>query len=382
MAQRRLVVVGAALAGHRVARLIHQRSEDFSITLLGEELETPYQRPPLSKQILTGEFPSSRAMLRGSLEGITVALGERAIGVNFDERMVYSQKQRYPYEELVIATGARPRILENLPPSRTVIYLRTLGDCLALKEQARPGSRITIVGGGFIGLEVAASLTANGSHITVLERAPQFLTRACGPEVARTVLSWHSSHGVELRSNSTVTRYQGGICEDEEGATWQADAVVVGVGILPNTDWLPATIPLHDDGGILTAPTGEVLPHVFAAGDVAAWYHPKYSRHFRVEHFDAATTHAAVIAHNLTESTPKEIEDLPFGWSDQYGHTLQFLGIPGGNDEFQIRKRGQTAVYGYRQGGKIVGAIGIDAPEDLDEMRSIIEHDLQDTPHT
>lgn len=382
MVSRRLVVVGAALAGHRISRLVHQRDESISITLLGDEKIPPYQRPPLSKQILTGEFPASRAMLRGSLDGIEVILGERALGVDLDTRTLHTATREYTYDDLVIATGARPRLLDALPPSANVIYFRTLTDCLTLKDRAHPGSRITLVGGGFIGLEVAASLGALGAKVTVVEREERFLTRACGPAVARTVLNWHAAHGVQMHSNCTVTRYENGLCEDETGRSWPADTVVVGIGIVPNTDWLPTSILLHSDGGIVTAATGIVQPHVHAAGDVASWYHPKFGRHFRVEHFDAATTHASVIAHNLTQTPLAEIEDLPFGWSDQYGHTLQFLGMPGGDQEFLIRRDGDAAVYGYRQGQKIVGAVGIDAPEYLEEMRRIIEHDLTETGQT
>jgi 3-phenylpropionate/trans-cinnamate dioxygenase ferredoxin reductase subunit len=274
---RRIVIVGASLAGLRAAETLRARGFDGELTIIGDELHRPYDRPPLSKQVLQGIWDPEQAFFHrkdgyGAL-ALDMRLGVRAASVDLRVRRVtLADGTCADYDRLIVATGARARTLAGIAPRAGLFVLRSLDDAIALRGELTNASRVAIVGAGFIGLEVAASCRARGLHVTVIEALPVPLSAILAPSLCEMVAALHRDHGVDLRTGVVVTDVIGesrvaGVALSD-GSRISADVVVVGIGVTPNTEWLEHT-GLTLDNGIVCDGSGEAAPGVYAAG--ASW---------------------------------------------------------------------------------------------------------------
>ncbi|MBL8775763.1 MAG: NAD(P)/FAD-dependent oxidoreductase [Acidimicrobiales bacterium] len=389
----RIVVVGASLAGFRAAEALRAQGFDGALTLVGEEPHQPYDRPPLSKQVLTGDWDVDRIVLPSAAPNDDGAdpfdwrLGERAVGLDLGAREVeLADGGRLGFDGLVIATGCRPRTIggEGLAG---VHVLRTLDDALALRADLERGpSRVAVIGAGFIGSEVAASCRARGLDVTVIEALPVPLERALGADMGALVGDLHREHDVDLRLGVGVdgfTSAVGGANGAErvtgvrlaDGTTVDAEVVVVGIGVIPNTEWLEGS-GLTLDNGVLCDATTQAAPGVVAAGDIARWPNPRFGGEvMRVEHWDNAIEMAQAAAARLLAASDEvalPYEPVPWFWSDLYDRKIQLAGRSGPDDEVQVvtgdvAERRFVALYG--RAGRLVGALGWNRPRHVMQWR-------------
>jgi NADPH-dependent 2,4-dienoyl-CoA reductase/sulfur reductase-like enzyme len=386
----RVVVVGASLAGVRAAETL--RAEGFTgpVTVVGAEAHRPYDRPPLSKQVLTGEWDAERVALKAGVDGaldVDWRLGVPATGLDLSARHVtLADGDRIGFDGLVIATGARARGLPGTEHLAGVHTLRTLDDALALREQvAGAGTRVVVVGAGFIGCEVAASCRARGASVTVVEPLEQPLARVLGPTVGAVVAAVHREHGVDVRLGVGVAAVEGDTqvraVTLADGSTIDADVVVVGIGVVPDTGWLEGSGLTLVDGVVCDATT-LAAPGVVAAGDVARWPNETFGELMRVEHWEHALDMGAHAARRLLtpdhEATP--YAPVPWFWSDQYDRKIQMAGRVRPDDEMVVvagsfEDRRFCALYG--RDGRVVGALGMNMPARIVKLRTAIAHGLR-----
>ncbi|MEV4036317.1 NAD(P)/FAD-dependent oxidoreductase [Streptomyces umbrinus] len=373
----RIVIVGASAGGLTTAETLRRQGYEGTITLVGGERHLPYDRPPLSKQILSGEWEPDRLPLRarGDIEtlGLDLRLGRTATGVNLRDRTVaLTGDGIIGYDALVVATGVRPRRLPGCDGVRGVHVLRTLDDALALKEQLTAGRRLVVVGAGFIGAEAAAAARGLGLDVTVLEPAAVPLAHAVGENVGQTLTQVHREHGVDLRTGVMVRKIlsrAGGVTGVElaDGRVLSADVVVVGIGSHPNIEWLKRSgLPL--DNGLLCNEFSEAAPGVYGVGDVARWYNQLFGTHMRVEHRTNAAEQGIAVARNLLSEDPQDrhpFSPVPYFWSDQYDLKIQAHGYLHGHDEVAVVE-GDLAtrrfITAYRKGDRLTGALAVGVP--------------------
>lgn len=373
----RVLIVGASAAGMATANALRRGGYAGRIRMLGEEKELPYDRPPLSKQFLTGTWDESKIRLvpQNRLDelDIELLLGRRAVDVDIASRVVRdAQRMDHPYDALVIATGLAPRVLEGFDVGG-VHVLRTVADAVSLRAALRVNARVLVVGGGFLGLEIAATATSLGANVTVVEPVESSLAGRIGPEAADRLYALHRSHGVDVRLGVGVS----GPPERErpedhmtmrltDGSQVEIDSVVLAVGATPRTDWLEGSgIPL--DNGVVCDEACQAVPGVWAAGDVARWYHRDLKTHMRVEHRTNATEQGQTVAAAIL-GKPSGYRPVPFFWTDQFDARVQLAGlIPIGahgtvvsgaiiEDRFVIK---------YAVDGLTVGVLGWNSPRDV-----------------
>jgi len=371
---RTIVVVGASLAGLRAAEALRDGGFDGSIVLVGDETHRPYDRPPLSKQVLAGSQPPEAAMLpvADDLDALW-ELGVRATSLDAAGRQVGLDDGRsLSYDGLVIATGATPRRIAGWPDLGGVHVLRTIDHCASLRAEldASP-RRVVVVGAGFIGCEVAATARQARLDVTMVEPLAVPAVRALGDRVGAVIAEVHRDHGVDVRLGTGVEGISGGdrveAVQLSDGSTIEADVVVVGVGVAPNTGWLDGSGLTVGDGVVCDA-TCLAAPGVVAAGDVARWAHPTIGE-VRIEHWDNAQeqgAHAArtLLAH-LAGGTGEPFAPVPWFWSDQYDRKLQVAGRSGADCDVEVvagsvADRRFVALYG-RDGG-VVAVLGMNMP--------------------
>jgi NADPH-dependent 2,4-dienoyl-CoA reductase/sulfur reductase-like enzyme len=355
------------------------------VSVVSAERHAPYNRPPLSKAVLTGEAePESTALAgRDELERLEVdlRLGEIATGLDLERREVHIGEARLPFDGLVIATGASPRRLASLEGIEGVRLLRTLEDAVALRGELEQGPRVLVVGCGFIGSEVASSARTRGLDVTVVDVSPTPLAHAIGCQMGAVMASLHTEHGTVLRLGTSVAALEGdGRVERvrlSDGNVVNADLVVVGVGVTPNTAWLDSSGLTVADGVVCDSTLNAGHPGVYAAGDVARWHNDLFDQSLRVEHWTTAGDHGAHVARNLlSEERPKPFADAGYIWSDQYGVKLQVVGLTTGADEVTVVHGDEDErkfVAWYRRGTRIVGALGIASPPIVMRSRQLIE---------
>ncbi|MEJ3654533.1 FAD-dependent oxidoreductase [Actinomycetes bacterium KLBMP 9759] len=327
-----VLVVGAGLGGLRTAEHLRSAGYQGRISLVGDEPHAPYDRPPLSKQVLTGEWEPDRIVLStpDTLDelGVRAYLGLRAVGIAPGE-IALSDGASLHADAIVIATGMEARTLPDQPPH--VHTLRTLDDSLALRERLRRSRSLLIVGGGFIGAEVASAAIALGiPDITVLEAMQVPAARALGTELGTLAARLLSESGPKLRTGVTITRFLDAgervAVELADGTTVEADAGVVGIGGTPRLDWLAGT-GLDTTRGIVCDRSGRVqgLNGVWALGDVALWEDPQSGEPHRCEHWTNAGDQAVVVARDILDAAPPQTT-VPYFWSDQFGLKIQLIG--------------------------------------------------------
>ncbi|MGW9022917.1 NAD(P)/FAD-dependent oxidoreductase [Streptomyces sp. NPDC055722] len=371
---RTVAVVGASLAGLSAARSLRKRGYDGRLVVIGEELHRPYDRPPLSKEFLAGAIGEADLALESEDEDLDAqwVLGARAIGLDGNRRSIgLADGREIRADGVVIATGAAARRLPGTSGLAGVHVLRTLDDARTLRGELAAGGRLVVIGGGFVGAEVASTAHGLGLEVTVVEAAPAPLAGPLGETMGRVVSALHADHGVRLlcgvgvKGLSGERRVEGVLLEDGRGIP--ADTVVVGVGARPCVDWLSGSGVALDDGVTCGADGRTSLPGVVAVGDCAAWYNPHAGRHCRVEHWTGALERPDIaVATLLTSGAAETVAPRPpYFWSDQYGLKIQFVGHAAGADSVTVEEgtigdRSFLAVY--RRAGRPVAVLGVNQP--------------------
>ena len=368
---RSVTVVGASLAGVSTARALRGQGFDGRITVVGAELHAPYDRPPLSKGFLTApEEPSPEPLLQDDEDlGVEWRFGAHAVGLDPASRTVTLEDgTSLVSDAVVLATGARARRLPGTAGRAGVHVLRTLDDAVSLRRQLAAGGSLVVVGGGFIGAEVASSARSLGLEVTVVEALAAPLAGPLGRTMGAAVAGLHADHGVRLRTGVGVDRVLGvGLVEGVElsdGTRLHADAVVVGIGAQPDVGWL-ADSGLDVDGGVRTDATCATgAPGVVAVGDCGLAYDVHAGRHLRAEHWTHALHQPPTAAATLLGS-PAPYTAVPYVWSDQYGLHVQVAGWTAGADEPTV-VHGSVAdrsfVATYERDGQLVAVLGVGAP--------------------
>ncbi len=384
----RVVIVGASLAGMRAAEELRAQGHAGTITVVGDEPHLPYERPPLSKQVLAGTQPAEAtavAPATGTLDDLdlTWCLGAAATGLDLAARSVHlAGGERLPFDGLVIATGASPRRLPGTDHLDGVHTLRTIDDCTAIRAALLQGPRrVAVVGAGFIGAEVAATCRGLGLDVTLIEALPAPVERGLGAEMGAVVADVHRDHGVDVRLGVGVVRIEGGNRVERvtltDGTALDVDLVVVGIGVAPNTEWLEGS-GLAIDDGVVCDETCSAAPGVVAAGDVATWPNLRFGEKMRVEHWDNAIEMGAHAARRLLGG-PGSLEPyapVPWFWSDQYDRKLQLAGRACAGDDVEVvagstAERRFAALYG--RGGRVVGVLGMNMPAKVMRWRALVE---------
>lgn len=383
-AAARLVIVGAGLAGLRVAEGARAAGYDGHIVLVGEEPHMPYDRPPLSKAFLLRQSERDQISLlhpkRLEELNIELKLGRAATAVDRPRRAVLLEDgDSVHYDRLVIATGSSPRAVPQLPPDRSgVHYLRSLDDATALREGLVTARQILVVGAGVIGLEVAAAAMQNGRRVTVVEAGNRVMSRAAAPAVTDFITRKHRQAGVDLRLGVHVSHVeqmtQSYSIHLSDGAVLSCDLIVVGIGVMPN-DSLARNCGLEvRPGGILVNSYGMTSdPAVFAAGEVALHFNARQGRHDRQETWAHASAHGEHVGRSLIAPS-RPYEELGSYWSDQYDFTLNVIGVPIGDcDVVRGDSRADQLVVLHLQDGRVAGASSINAARELRAARALID---------
>lgn len=384
MTLNRILVVGANVAGLKAVESLRQNGFDGKIVLIGDEFHLPYDRPPLSKQILTGDLDSSVLAYRDAQwfrdQRVDALLGKRATALDVINQRVSVDDGDISFDGLIIATGARPRTLPIGEALSGMHTLRTLDDALALKEQLHAGARVVVIGAGFIGAEVASSARLIGAEVTVLEAAHAPLIRAFGATTGAQLGALHEQNGVQLLCNAHVhairgrDRVQSVVLSD--GTELPADVVVVGIGCVPNTEWLAGS-GLDIDNGLVCDRTLNVgHDRIYAAGDVASWLNEWSGTTSRSEQWTVSGDQGRHAAANLLagREAATSFSTAPYFWSDQYGVKIQSVGR---TDIGQLRSLTGTPVSRpflgvYEHEGRVVGALAINSPRAFSILRGKI----------
>ncbi|TIX87317.1 FAD-dependent oxidoreductase [Rhizobium sp. P44RR-XXIV] len=365
-----VVIVGAGECGARAALSLRESGYPHPVTLIGDEVHLPYERPPLSKQLLLAEAtPSAPPVLTDIMlgeQGIQ-HIGEALVEAidPADRQVILSDGRALPYEKLLLTTGATPRRLPNAPASRRIRYLRTIDDALELRPWIRAGTHIAVLGGGFIGLEVAASARSRGAEVTVIESQERILKRGVPEAIAEMVETLHRRNGVVVRCGAMVLRIEADDrCVEillSDGAGISADVLVVGIGAQPRTE-LALQAGLAVDNGIAVNERLETsVANIYAAGDCCSFPHPLYGgRRLRLEAWRNAQDQGILAAANLAGGASR-YEAVPYFWSDQFDHTLQIAGLVDEGRTVVRRDLGDSAfiLFHLDDAQRLVAASGI-----------------------
>ncbi len=370
--RRHILVVGASLAGLRGCEALRREGYDGRLTLLGAESHEPYDRPPLSKQLLAGSMqPADVALRRDPWDDLALELrlGVRAERLDPNAREVtLAGGERVAYDGLLIATGATPRKLRGVAPLEGLHVLRSLDDALAIRRALEKGPRVVIVGGGFIGAEVAATCRSLDLEVTLVEALAQPCVRGLGETLGAVVADLHRDHGVDVRLGVGVQAIEGaGRVERvrlDDGSALAADLVVVGIGVVPEVGWLEGSGLRLRDGVVCDASCAAGPPEVVAAGDVARWHNPRFGEEMRVEHWTHAVEQAEACARQLL-GAGEPFAPVPYVWSDQYDRKLQIAGRVGDGDDLRVvqgsfEERRFVVIAG--RGGRLSGVVGMNRP--------------------
>lgn len=386
-----IVIVGASLAGTRAAETLRAGGFTGTVTIIGNESRMPYDRPPLSKNFLAGEWDADRVALRKpeALEALdaTWMLGSAATGLDTATNTVtLASGDTVHYDGLIIATGGAVRRLPGQPDIAGVHVLRTLDDAESLRDELTEGVRVVVIGAGFIGLEAAATATKRGARVTVLEGLEAPLIRALGAEMGSAIGRVHVRNGVDVRCSVGVAEIEGDThvtgVRLTNGEVVPADVVIVGIGVAPATQWLEGSGLTLRDGVVCNENLCAGPAHVFAAGDVLRWPNRLFAdveADMRVEHWTNAAEQGAHAANNLLsaltngEQTPYEA--VPFFWSDQFDARIQCLGRPSGDATVDV-VAGSTdegkwcAVYSV--GNRLTAVLGVSQPKLVMPSRALL----------
>jgi 3-phenylpropionate/trans-cinnamate dioxygenase ferredoxin reductase component len=380
---RTLVIVGAALAGAKAAEAARASGFDGRVVLVGNEDELPYERPPLSKKVLRGEEAPETARVHD--EGFYVAndiellTGRTVEALDVDTgRVRIDGDEEVSFSAVVLATGAEPRRLD-VPGADLagVHYLRDVRDSLHLGDAVRRGGRVAVIGGGWIGSEVAASARQMGGEVVLIDRAAVPLQRVLGDEVGEVFRSLHEDNGVKLRSETGVVELRGtGRVEQvvlSDGRTEAADVVVVGIGVTPRVGLAEAAGLEVADGIVVDELLRSSAPGVYAAGDVASAWHPHYRERLRIEHWANALNQGATAGTNAAGGT-EAYTRLPYFFSDQYDLGLEYVGASHPGDTVVVR--GDTAarefIAFWQRDGIVTAAMHVNVWDVIEDLKAIV----------
>ena len=384
----RIVIIGASLAGASAAIALRDQGYDGELTLIGEESQLPYERPPLSKAVLIGNTDEPDWVADGATyadKNISLRLGTIATRIDRARNVVVASRTDYPYDKLLIATGSAPRRLD-VPGADLdgLVTLRTLEESLALRERFTEGATIVIVGAGWIGCEAASAARQRGANVTVIEPRSQPLLHVVGEQVGTTFAALHRDHGVDLRLGIGVTGFAGdgavSSVHIKGHASLPADTVLIGVGAAPNIALADvAGLKLADGGIAVDATLRTSDPDIYAAGDVAAHDHPKYRRRVRVEHWANAKDQGAHVAGNLLGANEPYVL-RPFFFSDQYDLGCEYRGFADpAKDRLVVRgnlaSREFTAFW--LRNGAVAAALNVNQWDDGDALQELVDSGRQ-----
>lgn len=380
---KRVVVVGASLAGLSTVEALRKNGFEGRITVVGDEPTMPYDRPPLSKQLLSGSWQQGRTYLRSeeTLRALDAQflLGVQAVGLDTaSKRVELADGSLLPYDALVVATGAVARSLPGAEGLGGVHTLRTLDDALAIRAELDRDPRVVVIGGGFVGTEVAAEARRRGLDVTLVETLPVLLSRGLGTTVGQVCARLHHGNGARVLCGRTVSGLDGADRVErvrlDDGVAVPADLVVVGVGATPAVEWLRGSGLALDDGVRCDEYCRASTHGVYAAGDVASWFHRGYGRHIRLEHWTNAKEQAAAVARNiLTMDMPIPYVPVPYVWSDQYGSRIQVAGRAHGEARVVFENHEEDRFLAlYRNSDRLEGAIAINAARQLLGYRRLL----------
>lgn len=381
-----VAIVGASLAGIRTAEALRASGFDGQVILFGDEPHLPYDRPPLSKGYLAGKDDRARIELRKQVlyqsEAIDTVLSTRVLGLAVAPSSVTLELagQHLDFDAVVIATGSRTRPAPFPVDHPSVHEIRTVDDADRLRPLLVDGVRVVVVGAGFIGAEVASTAKNLGCSVTVVEAAPVPLSRQLGDEMGSAVAALHERNGVTLLAGVVVRAIRANGVELIDETLLEADVVVVGIGVIPNTEWLDSSgLEIRD--GVCTdeqlrarTTSGASVDHVVAVGDVVRWTNQLFDEEMRIEHWTNATESAVHAASTLMGGRDA-YAPIPYFWSDQYGRKIQFLGRSTGFDEVQVVQGSTTDdswLALYRRGDRLVGALGVHKMRALMPFRKAI----------
>jgi len=381
-----IVIIGGGLAAARTAEQLRKSEYDGPIIVVSDEVHLPYDRPPLSKDVLQDHHRGHDDVALKPAEfytdnDITLRLGSAAKSVDTAARTVtLADETTLSYDELVIATGLVPKRIPSIPDLAGIWVLRSLDEALALREHASAAQRAVIIGAGFIGCETAASLRKLGVDVVLVEPQPAPLASVLGEQVGQLVARLHRAEGVDVRTGTGVAEVRGdnghvSAVELSDGTVLDADLVVIGIGSRPATDWLAGSgIDLSEtDRGVLCDEVGRTsAPHVWALGDIAAW-RDATGHQVRVEHWSNVAEQARVMVPSMLGLEPPEVVVVPYFWSDQYDVKIQCLGEPEAEDIVHlVSDDGRKFLAYYERDGALVGVVGGGMPGKVMKARSKI----------
>jgi 3-phenylpropionate/trans-cinnamate dioxygenase ferredoxin reductase component len=383
-----ILIVGGGQAGAQAVDTLRREGFTGRLVLVSDEELLPYQRPPLSKKFLSGEMAAERLLFRHRAfydeHAVELKLAARAIGLRPSARqVVLSSGEELSYDRLLLCLGAIPRRL-TCPGAdlRGVHYLRNAGDAGAIQESLKPGARVLIIGGGYIGLEVAATARQMGCAVTVLEMADRIMNRVVASNVSEYFAHEHRNQGVRIVCNSRVVRLQGSdrvesvVCSD--GSIYPADSLIVGVGALPNSQ-LASDAGLNCDNGIVVDENCRTSdPAIYAAGDCSNFFSPRYQSRVRLESVDNAFEQSKVAASNIL-GRPAVHDRVPWFWSDQYDNKLLIVGLSQGHDQQLTRGDPATRSFSvcYLRGGELLAVEAVNHTKDSMAARRLIPERLR-----
>jgi 3-phenylpropionate/trans-cinnamate dioxygenase ferredoxin reductase subunit len=370
------VIVGAGLAGGGAAATLREEGFNGRVVLIGAEPQPPYERPPLSKEYLRGESLFEQALFQPldfyAENGIDTRFGVRVTRVDAVDKVVeLDGGERVSYDALLVASGGRNRRVPIPGLDLEGIYgLRTVADSDRIRAEISPGRKAVVVGMGFIGSEVAASLRQSGVEVAVVDRNTVPLRRVLGEKVGRVVADIHRDHGTELIFEDEVAAFEGAgrveLITTARGRRIECDFAVVGLGVEPATELLAGTGVEIDNGVLVDEYLRTDVEGIYAAGDVANHYHPVFERHIRVEHWQNALKQGPAAARNMLGEN-ELYDEIPWFWSDQYEHNLQYAGFHTEWDDLVVRGSmdERNFVAFYRKDGRVLAAVAMNQGRDL-----------------
>lgn len=384
-AMSRIAVVGASLAGLRAVEFIRRAKFEGKLVLIGDEEHLPYDRPPLSKDVLRGEWEQERLGLRRGSYGdlnVDLILGQRAVSLDTDAREVQLEGgDAVSFDGLVIATGGHARELPEQPRIEGIHTLRTIDDSLAIRAALANEPRVAVIGAGFIGAEVAASARQMGLDVTVIEALETPLAQSLGSRVGSILQEMHERRGVRFHCGRRVEGFGGTDRVEsvllDDGTHVDCDLVVVGIGMRPSVSWLEGSGLELEDGVRCDETLTASVPGVVAAGDVASWYNPLFEERMRVEHWTNAVEQArhAVSSLLAAPGDAKPFESVPMFWSDQFDIKIQGVGRPKPTDELILAggaTESEKLIALYGRAGRLVGAVAFNQAPKLIQLRKLI----------
>ena len=385
MSVHSVVIVGGGLAGARIAEQLRGAGYQGAVTIVSDEEHPPYDRPPLSKEMLSDESKGFADIALKPVEfytdnDITLRLGSGARSLDTATRtLTLADGTELGYDELVIATGLVPKRIPSLPDLAGIRVLRTIGEALGLRRHAATATRAVVIGAGFIGCEVTASLRKLGVQVALVEPQPAPLAGVLGERIGELVARLHRSEGVDVRTGVGVSEVKGSgehvsAVVLSDGHEIDADLVIVGIGSRPATEWLAGSgVELAPDGGVLCDATGHSsAPHVWALGDVACWTDAS-GQQGRVEHWSNVAEQARVLVPTMIGGELPNVVVVPYFWSDQYDVKIQCLGEPQASDVVHVvEDDGRKFLAYYERDGVLVGVVGGGMPGKVMKARAKI----------